>query len=556
MQRAGLMALLGALLVPTVVATQVVGPPGRASSTASSAAPQGERPDMVLILMDDFSTELLETMPNAQLMESLGASYENAFVTDSLCCPSRAALLTGQTPQQTGVRTNTPRNPDDPMGGYDAFVAHGNEEKQLSVALQGNGYTTGFVGKFMNGYEARRVDGKVVPPPAVPGWTEWEAILGGGYNGWGYRSTYLDEGGAVRLRRHPKPPLSEPEEVRDAHYATNVAADKAVSFIEQHRDDEQPYFLEVATYGPHAQLRKAYPNSPVFPSAFADRATPGQPRSGNCGLSSCGDLGLDDLVGYGDPRDDNAPSYLAPDGTVSPAPAWRTNEITLTDRGALRRYRDRARMVQSIDRMIGRVLDAVGPDTYVVLTSDNGFHLGQHQLNGGKGTPYDSDTRVPLVVVGPDVQPGPRDQFVNNIDLAPTFERLAGLRPAAHRSGRSFVPSLRRPGAEGGRYAFFDHTFATIQSGEVDADRASGGTLEIVPSYLAVRSEHGLLARFDLDKSWAGTDHAWELYRYDVPWEDRNVFAEDHDEPWAQDLMRRLEEYDGCRPAKCRALTR
>ena len=66
---------------------------------------------------------------------------------------------------------------------------------------------------------------------------------------------------------------------------------------------------------------------------------------------------------------------------------------------------NRARMVQAIDRMIGRLRAAVGPNTYVVLTSDNGYHLGQLQLNGGKGTPYDFDTRVPLVVDGPGVSP-------------------------------------------------------------------------------------------------------------------------------------------------------
>ena len=63
-------------------------------------------------------------------------------------------------------------------------------------------------------------------------------------------------------------------------------------------------------------------------------------------------------------------------------------------------------MVQSIDRMLGRILDAVDDNTFVVLTSDNGFHLGQHGLDAGKGTPYDSDAHVPLLVVGPGVEPG------------------------------------------------------------------------------------------------------------------------------------------------------
>src|ERR1700754_4390876 len=99
--------------------------------------------------------------------------------------------------------------------------------------------------------------------------------------------------------------------------------------------------------------------------------------------------------------------------------------------------------------MLGRSRAAAGPNTYFFLTSDNGFHLGQLQLNGGKGTPYDFDTRVPLVVDGPGVPPGTRRQFVSNIDLAPTFERLAGITPPSSVSGTSFARSLHHPRARG-----------------------------------------------------------------------------------------------------------
>lgn len=518
--------------------------------------PKGSAASIVLILMDDFSLELLATMPEAQRMVADGASYDNAFVIDSLCCPSRVAMMTGQTPHQTGVLTNTPNDAVEPIGGYEAFVERGNEQRQFSVALQDAGYRTGYIGKFINGYEGEAADGALQPPPKVPGWTDWQAILGAGYNGWGFESTYLDTDGELRLTEHPRPRRSAPVARRDRAYATNVTARKAVAFLEEQQPGDAPYFLEIATYAPHSQLAKAYPGSPQFPSAFADRAPAGDPTGGNCGTRPCGDLTLQDLVGYDDPRDDNAPTYLLPDGTTAPAPAWRTNEISLTDEQALTRYRDRARMVQSVDRMLARVRKAAGPDAYVVLTSDNGFHLGQHQLNGGKGAPYDSDTRVPLVVVGPDVVPGTRHQYVNNIDLAPTFEELAGVRSPRYRSGRSFAATLADPEAGGARYAFFEHTYAKSQPGEVDADTGSGGTIDIIPSYVAVRGERGLLVRLDLDSSWTGTDYAYELYRYDRPWEDVNVFAEDHDRPYARDLMRRLEMLDGCAPARCRAAVR
>ena len=82
-----------------------------------------------------------------------------------------------------------------------------------------------------------------------------------------------------------------------------------------------------------------------------------------------------------------------------------------------------------------------------MLTSDNGFHLGQNGLGRGKGTPYDTDVRVPLLVTGPGVVPGTRQEVTSNIDLAPTFEELAGLAPAPYRSGLSLVPTFGRPEA-------------------------------------------------------------------------------------------------------------
>jgi arylsulfatase A-like enzyme len=532
--------------------------PRQHSSSTSRDVPAdralGYRPNIVFVLMDDFSLELLATMPNALRMQSEGATYDNAFVVDSLCCPSRASIFTGQAPHQTGVLTNTPNDYGSPIGGFEAFAANGNLKRAFNVSLQHSGYTTGFVGKYMNHYEPVDVGGGVlVPPPRLPGWSDFQAILGGGYNGWNFETTRIDRDGHLQMVSHDLPARDDPR--IDDQYATNVAADKAIAFIAKHAGDRRPYFLEVAVYGPHAQLAPAYPGQHMFPAAMADRPSRLHP-GGNCGAKACADLRLKDLKGYGDPREDNQPTYLRADGSTAPAPAWRTNEITLTDAKALRQYQDRARMVQSIDRMVTRIRQAIGPDTYLVLTADNGFHLGQHQLNGGKGAPYDSDTRVPLIVTGPGVVPGERTQFVNNIDLAPTFEELAGLEPAPFRSGISFAETLATPGAATARYAFFEHTYAKSAPGEVDLDTGSGGTIDIIPSYVAVRGARGLLVRLDLDPSWQGTDYAWELYRYDRPWEDVNVFAEDHDKPWAQDLMARLKRWVDCTPAECRDAAR
>ena len=552
----GATAAFGVLVLVATAIHFAMSPAGRATEghQAPKAAPG--HPSIVLVLMDDASYELLATMPQGMRMAAEGASYAHAHVVDSLCCPSRASIFTGRPPHQTGVLTNTANDPKDPIGGYPAFVRHGNADQTFNLALQRRGYTTGFIGKYLNGYETSGRHGRRTAPPPVPGWSHFDAILGGGYPEWGFWEAHRNGTGPMRLTYDAKPPRSSTTDKLDAHYATNVESRDAVRFVQQHRSDAKPYFLEVATYAPHAQLSKAYPDNPPFPPAFADRAPAGDPNGGNCGMKLCRQLTLRDLRGYDDPRADNAPTYLRPHDRTRPAPAWNVNPVTLTSQQALREYRNRARMVQAVDRMIGRLRAAVGPDTYVVLTSDNGYHLGQLRLNGGKGTPYDFDTRVPLIVDGPGVPPGTRRQYVSNIDLAPTFEQLAGITPPATVSGTSFARSLHHPHARGSHYVFYDHTYGKSQPGEVDNDTVLGGDLEQIPSYIGVRGKQGLLVRLDLDNSWTGHRYAWELYDERGGFERTNVFARDHDQPWARELMRRLIMWDRCVPAECRAAAR
>ena len=243
----------------------------------------------------------------------------------------------------------------------------------------------------------------------------------------------------------------------------------ALDFIDGHRDDRRPWFLEVAPYAPHSRAlpEGAFPGDPAFPPAFRDRPRPRHP-GGNCGLLDCQELGVEDLPGFGDDLADNAPAHA--DGRPAP-PAWEPLETT--PERAERILRDRARMVQSIDRMVQRILHRVPPNTYVVLTSDNGFHVGQFGLGVGKGAAYESDIRVPLLVVGPGVRPGERSEVVSNIDLAPTFEDLAGIRTPRYRSGLSLVPTLDDPTLERQHYAFVEHTW----SGAGDDPDIGDGTL-------------------------------------------------------------------------------
>ncbi|QBR93072.1 sulfatase-like hydrolase/transferase [Nocardioides euryhalodurans] len=526
-------------------------------ATSAPAAPAGPA-SVVLVLVDDLSTELLQTMDEAGEMARAGASYENSFVVDSLCCVSRSSLLTGQYPHQTGVLTNTANTPNafGPLGGWEAFAAYGNASRSVNLQLREAGWTTGFVGKFLNEYDYSP-GGEL--PLVPPGWSDWQPVFGNAYDGWDFDLLHADADG-VRVEHVDAPPAEASDAAKDAAYAGTVIADRAVDFVREHRDDRAPYFLTVAPYGTHSRVGPdpSYPGDPGFPPAFGDRPSAGRP--GNCGPVACASLGVDDLPGFGDPQADNEP--LRSDGT--PAAPWRPLGMTPDEDKAVAALRARAQMAQSIDRMVARIRDEVGPDTYVVLTSDNGFHLGQHALGQGKGTAFTSDVQVPLLVTGPGVAPGARSEVVSNLDLAATLEDLAGLPPSPWRSGTSLLPTFGDPKLDRRRFAFVEHTWARSLGTDPDAMYA-GGTMDLIPSYLAVRSRTGLLVRYDLDPTWEGIDHAWEFYDYTrVGWERTNGYADPAHRAQVRLLTDRLARFEACQrftrdeevPDHCRRLTR
>ncbi|HEX5860746.1 MAG TPA: sulfatase-like hydrolase/transferase [Nocardioides sp.] len=518
-----------------------------ASPASTVAAAADPRPNIVLVVMDDFSMDLLPTMRHALEMRRKGAYYRNSYVVDAQCCPSRASLLTGQYPHQTRVRTNvTYSSPEaEQLGGFAAFEANGNLARSVNVRLQESGYVTGFVGKYLNGYA-----GRTVPP----GWSSWRAILAGGYRGWDFNSTKVVDG-ASQLVNHPAPPASASKDRKDRAYVGQVAGRMATQFISKQRAGAAPYFLVAAPYGVHSRIgSKAYPRDPLFPPAFRDRRN-------NCGARDCADLSARDLPGFGDSQADNAPRY--PNGDR--ARQWRPRGEKPSAAALTRDLRNRAKMAQSIDRFLGRILEIVDRNTYVVLTSDNGFHLGQHGLGRGKGAPFTSDVRVPLLVVGPGVKPGSRKEVVSNIDLAPTFEDLAGLPRASYRSGHSIAPTFSRPRLDRHKVAFIEHmNVPPAADNTTDPDTPYDSAKGRIPSYVAVRARGSLLIRFDLDLSADGVDHAWEYYDYSRSlWERTNRYGSAAHEGRVAQLTERLERFEACSefvrdadvPAECRDIT-
>lgn len=109
-------------------------------------------------------------------------------------------------------------------------------------------------------------------------------------------------------------------------------------------------------------------------------------------------------------------------------------------------YRNRLRAVQAIDELVAGAIDTLAvqgelANTFLVVTSDNGFHQGEHRLFNGKNLPYEEDIRVPLYIRGPGISAGSTvDEMIGNVDLAPTLADAAGVNPPNFVDGRSFLP--------------------------------------------------------------------------------------------------------------------
>jgi N-acetylglucosamine-6-sulfatase len=400
------------------------------------------RPNIVFVLTDDLSTNLVRYMPHVLQMQRAGETFSNYFVTDSLCCPSRASILTGRFPHDTRVFDNSP-----PEGGYGTFSERGEQHETFAVALQHAGYSTALMGKYLNGYKPSARGGARVPP----GWSEWD-VAGDGYPEYGY---HMNSDGHVRAYGH-----------RPSEYLTNVIARKGLTFIDRSASARRPFLLELATFAPHSPYTPAPGDYGRFPQARAPR-TPAFNAFGA-----------------------NEPAWLR---SFAPLGPRQTASID-------RKFRMRAQAVQAVDRMIGSIeqeLAAKGlaRDTYIVFSSDNGLHMGEHRLQPGKLTAFDTDIKVPLVVTGPGVPAGRTVRAMSeNVDLCPSFEELAGAPVPPSVDGHSLVALLHGRRARGWRKEILvEHHGRVHDRGDPDLpSRGSGNP----PSYEAIRTADSLYVEY------------------------------------------------------------
>jgi len=408
-----------ALLATLAVGALAVSGIGTGSGTGSPAGgPQPtptpavrkapDRPNILLVTVDDLSYRDVEHMPNLRReMERRGVTFADAVAPSPICVPARASLLTGQYAHNHGARTIK-----GPHGGYQHF----RDEDTVATALQGAGYETLFAGKYLNGYGSHGT-AREVPP----GWSHWRGLVGS--------STYAFFDPRVNVDGHLR---------RAKGYSTHITTRHAHEMIEQARTTRKPWFAWVNYVAPHT-------GSPDGP---------GDPRREYAGTDRAFKTTVPAPRDRGTKSDQPLPAHpnmFPSDTSQLPAASPSHRQFNGPQRKALRTvYQRRLEAAVGLDRAIGNTFAFLRKKrllskTLVVFTSDNGYAVGEHNING-KLWGYDETARIPVLMRGPGVPRGVTVRTpVTNPDLAATILGAAGVAPPRDQDGIDIRPWLRAP---------------------------------------------------------------------------------------------------------------
>jgi len=346
---------------------------GLSSRNASGAKP----PNLVFILSDDHRWDHLGILghpfmetPALDKLAKEGVLFKNAFVTTSLCSPSRASFLTGNYAHTHGVKNN--------------LTHWSNDNVTFLETLKQAGYRTAFIGKWHM-------------PGDIPDLRGVDKFI-----------TFTVQGGQGRYFNCPLIVNGRPEPSRKP-YITEELTDRAIEFMNE--DSDRPFCLFLSHKAAHHQF-----------------------------------LPPPDVAGRYDDVKLDLPSEADPWVTVTGGHMFYGTLLPLSVH-----YRNYCETLFALDRQIGRVIDWIDrqgltDDTCIAYAGDNGFFWGEHGLVD-KRWAYEESIRVPFIVRYPRLtgQPAMRDEMVLNVDLAPTFLDIAGVRPKAKMEGSSFKPLLQGP---------------------------------------------------------------------------------------------------------------
>ena len=452
----------------------------------ASVLTASERPNIVFIFTDDHAYQaisaygsMINHTPHLDRIAREGMRFDRALVTNSICAPSRAVILTGKYSHLNGVLDNRLR--------FDG------SQPTFPKLLQAAGYQTAIFGKWHL---------KTAPT----GFDAWEVLPGQG----DYYNPDMRVGPDDTRRRHEG-------------YVTDIITDLSLEWLKQRRDPGKPFVLMTQHKAPHRNWMPSpehltlYDGQHVWepPTLFDDysgRASPAAANRMEIGrhMVSAHDLKINPPPDT--PEDDPVlRQWMRSYGRLNPAQkaAWDAvyrpkneafRKANLQGKDLIRwkyqRYiKDYLRCIASVDDSIGRILrylDETGlsENTVVVYSSDQGFYLGEHGWFD-KRWMYRESLRTPLLVRWPGVvKPGSTSRaLVSNLDYPETFLEIAGVDVPPDMQGRSLVPLLEGKAPRNWRESFYYHYY--------ESQVAHG-----VPAHERVRTERYKLIRFYESDEW------------------------------------------------------
>lgn len=474
------------------------------------------RPNILFIMSDDHGYQAISAYgskinktPHIDRLASEGMRFDRAFVTNSICGPCRAVILTGKYSHLNGYTRNA--------GAFDG------SQQTVSKLLQKAGYQTAVIGKW-----------HLASDPT--GFDHWEVLL--------------DQG------PYYNPPMKSAAGITKYEgYTTEIITDLTLKYLKDQRDKEKPFFLMYHHKAPHRNWQPG----PKYLDRYKD-VTIAEP-----------DTLFDDYSGRGFAAKDQqmtVAEHLSPDDlkltmprNLTPAQlevfekayaaenqAFREANLSGKDlvRWKFQRYaKDYLRCVDAVDDNVGRVLDyldesGLAKNTIVVYTSDQGWYLGEHGWYD-KRWMYEESFRTPLLVRWPGhTKAGSvNTDMVMNLDFAETFLAAAGAKAPDDMQGESLVPVLEGKTPDDWRKEVYYHYYEFPQPHHVH------------PHYGVRNERYKLIYFYDLKE--------WELYDLQKdPQELHSLYADpDYAEVVTQmkaSLAKLREKYqdDGTEPAPLR----
>jgi len=399
-----------------------------------SAALAADRPNIVFIFSDDHAYQAvsaygsgLNHTPNIDRLAREGMIFHSALVTNSICAPSRAVILSGKYSHLNGVIDNR--------------LHFDGSQQTFPKLLRGAGYQTAIVGKW-----------HLKSDPT--GFDYWEVLPGQGAY---YNPDFRIAGGR---RRHEG-------------YVTDIITDLTLDWLKNKRDPDKPFMLMYQHKAPHRNWMPGpkqlslydgvtFPEPPTLFDDYEGRASPAANQAMEIDRHMT--LGSDlKVTAEAGPEGYNQYNRLTPEQKrVWEAVYGPKNEAFLEAnlkgrdlvRWKYQRYiKDYLRTIASVDENVGRVLrwlDATGlaENTIVIYSSDQGFYLGEHGWFD-KRWMYEQSLRTPLLISWPGVvRPGSESNaLVSNLDFPETFLEAAGVAVPDDMQGRSLLPILKTEGS-------------------------------------------------------------------------------------------------------------